>query len=103
MHITLNIYTGNDASVMTTKGWTDHSDDSENPIYSTTSNKSVRQRNTNINLYWTRKHDITFFSTESSKPTLSIALVSTVAFDGDVPSPGYVTDSNTFFVMIVGL
>lgn len=103
MHITLNIYTGNDASVRTTKSGTDHSDDSENTIYSTTSIKSLRHRNTNINLYRTRKHDITVFSTESSKPTLSIALVSTVAFDGDVSSPDNVTNSNTFLVMIMGL
>ena len=105
MHITLYIHTGNDAIVRTTKRGTDHTDDSENTIYSTTSIKSLRHRNTNINSYRTRKHDITVFSTESSKPTLSIAFVSTVAFDGNVnvPSPGNVTNSNIFFGLIGGV
>ena len=87
----------------TTKSDFDHSDETENTIYSTTNSKTITSVITKVNAYKTGKHDTTVISIERSKPTRTTALVPTVTVDSDVPRPDNGANNNTILIVIGGV
>ena len=100
-------YAGGETSLWTTTDSLNRSDNDDYTLYFSTSPKFETRANTKVNAFRTSYHETTVIthteSTQSSKPTLSTALVSTVISAGDAVGPGSTSNNNTILVVIGGV
>ena len=100
-------YAGGETSLWTTTDSLNRSDNDDYTLYFSTSPNFETRANTKVNAFRTSYHETTVIthteSTQSSKPTLSTALVSTVTSAGDVFGPGSTPNNNTILVVIGGV
>ena len=100
-------YAGGDTSLWTTTDSLNRSDNAEYTRYFSTSPNFETRTNTKVSAFRTDNHETTVLthtkSIQSSKPTLSTAVVSTLTTPGDVFGPGNTPNNNIILVVIGGV
>ena len=100
-------YAGGITSLWKTTDSLNRSDNAEYTRYFSTSPNFETRTNTKVSAFRTGNHETTVMthpkSIQSSKPTLSTAVVSTLTTPGDVFGPGNTPNNNTILVAIGGV